>query len=91
MTKYFVTQWQIQAGNIKTNNKVKVNLCLPEFSANKTVTQEFIIDEFSESNYGMVLGRDWFQVSQNKRVPVNSKQSMKNNSFCGAHFSINFS
>ena len=36
--KYVVMQWKTKAGNFTTNKKVKVNLCLPEFSATKIVT-----------------------------------------------------
>ena len=39
------TQWHTQAVKFMTNNKVKINFFLQEFSAIKIVTWEFHVDE----------------------------------------------
>ena len=44
-----------QARKLKTNQKVKVNFCLPKFSMIKIVTWEFNVDYSAESRYGMIL------------------------------------
>ena len=36
--KYGVVHCQTQAGDIKTNHKVKLNFCLPEFIVEEIVT-----------------------------------------------------
>ena len=41
-----------------TSNKVKVDLCLPEFSVTKIVTWEFHIGESAKGRNNMILGRD---------------------------------
>ena len=47
-TKDSVIQWQTKAGNIKTNRKVKVDLCVPFFSTTQIVVWEFHVDNSSE-------------------------------------------
>ena len=46
-----VTQWKIQADNIKSNQRVKVNFYLPESSVTKVVTWEFHVDGYYKSSY----------------------------------------
>ena len=58
MTKYSVMQWQLQAGNIRNNQTVKVNCFLPEFSMTKIVTWVCNVDKSSERTYDMILGID---------------------------------
>ena len=42
-------QWKIQAGNLITNHKSKVNFCLLEFSATKYLTWDFPMNVYTES------------------------------------------
>ena len=56
-TKYPVTQWQIQAGNITTDHKVKIYLTSPDFSVTKHLTWNFCVDDFAKSSYNVILGR----------------------------------
>ena len=56
-TKYPVTQWQVQAGNITTDYKVKIYLTSPDFSVTKIVTWDFHVAEFAKSSYNVILGR----------------------------------
>ena len=51
-------KWKTQAGNFITNQKVKVYLCLLEYSATKIVTWECNVDDSSESRYATIPGRD---------------------------------
>ena len=51
--KYDVTQQKIQLGNLTTNHKVKVNLCLTESRATKIVMWDCHMDDSTESGYYM--------------------------------------
>ena len=44
-----------QARKLTTNQKVKVNFCLPEFRMTKIVTWEFHVDYSAEIRYGIIL------------------------------------
>ena len=52
ITKGSAIQWKIQEGNLTTNDKVRVNLCLTEFITTKIMTWEChvenILKEFME-------------------------------------------
>ena len=48
----------MQAGNITTNLKVKIDFTLPGFSATKTVTWECHVDDSTKSRCNMILGID---------------------------------
>ena len=49
-------QWHIQAGNINTNLKVKVDFTLPTLSAKNVVTWNCNVDDSAKSTYNMILG-----------------------------------
>ena len=51
-----MTQWEIKAGNLKTNQKVKVNFCLPDFGMKKIVIWECHVDKYSEIRYDIIVG-----------------------------------
>ena len=48
----------MKAGNLTTNQKVKVNFCLPEFSVTKTMMWECHVDKYTKSRHAMIFGRD---------------------------------
>ena len=50
-------QWQIQAGNITTNLKVKVDCALPALSVMNAVTWKCHLDDSAKGRYDMILGR----------------------------------
>ena len=52
-----MTQWEIKAGNLKTNQKVKVNFCLTEFSTTKIIMCECYVDDSTKIRYNLILGR----------------------------------
>ena len=52
--KYGVVHCQTQAGDIKTNHKVKLNFCLPEFIVEEIVTWYFNVYDYSEIRYDMI-------------------------------------
>ena len=47
---------KMQAGNITTNPKFKVNLCLPKFGETKIETWNYHVDYYSEIKYIKLLG-----------------------------------
>ena len=51
------TKWKTQAGNITTNQKVKVDPCLPEISATKIMTSEWHAGDSTKISYGVILVR----------------------------------
>ena len=51
-------QWNMQAGGITTNLKVKIDFTLPELSATVIMTWNFYVDDSDNSRYDMILGRD---------------------------------
>ena len=51
-------QWHMQAGNIPTNLKVKVDFILPALSATNFVTCKWHVDDSAKGIYDMILGRD---------------------------------
>ena len=60
----------MQAVNITSNHKVKVDFCLPGFSAPKTVTRECYVGDYYESRYGMIMGRYLLSVlGSNFKIP----------------------
>ena len=46
-----------KASNLTTNQKVKVNFCLPDFGMTKIVTWECHVDKSSEIRYDIIVGR----------------------------------
>ena len=52
-----VMQWQMQAGNITTNFKVKIDFTLPTLSATNVVTWKCHVYESARGRYDMILGR----------------------------------
>ena len=50
-------QWQIQAGDISTNLKVKIYFTFPGFSATKILVWVCCADDFVKDRYDMILGR----------------------------------
>ena len=52
-----VIQWRIQAVNITTNLRVKIDLTLPEFKVKQIVMQNCHVDDYSKGRYDMILGR----------------------------------
>ena len=53
-----MTQWKMQADDIKTNNRIKVCFCLTKLSRMKMVTWEFHVGDSAKNRYNMILGRD---------------------------------
>ena len=51
-------QWQMQAGNITTNFKVKVDFTLPTLSATNVETWTCHVDNSARGRYNMILDRD---------------------------------
>ena len=58
MEKYAPMQWHMQAGNIPTNLKVKVDFILPALSATNFVTCKCHVDDSAKGRYDMILGQD---------------------------------
>ena len=54
--KYTVMQWNMQAGNITTNIKVKVYFTLPSLSVKNSVTWKCHMDNSAKGRYHMILG-----------------------------------
>ena len=50
-------QWKMQAGNLTTDQKVKIDFTLPEFGATKIVVWYCYVDNSSKIRYNMILGR----------------------------------
>ena len=46
-----------QAGKFTTLKKVRIQFCLPEFSATKIVTWTCHVDKSTNGRYGTILGR----------------------------------
>ena len=55
--KYAVMQWLTRAGNITTNNKVKVYFTLPVISATHIVTWKCHVDDSAQGSYYTILGK----------------------------------
>ena len=55
--EYSVTQLHMQADNITTNLKVKIDFTLPKSSATKIVMCKCYVDESCKRRYDMILGR----------------------------------
>ena len=55
-TKYDVTQRQMQADNLTTDQKVRINFC-PELSPNKIFMWECHVDDSTERRYNKILIR----------------------------------
>ena len=51
-------QWHMQAGNLTTKFKVKVDFTLPALSATNVVTWNCHLDDSAKGRYNMILGRD---------------------------------
>ena len=51
-------QWNMQAGKITTNLKVKIDFTLPELSLKEIVMWYFHVDESAKGGYDMILGSD---------------------------------
>ena len=52
-------KWITQAGTIKTNQRAKVDLILPELDATKIVTWDCHVDDsLVLGRYDMIIGRD---------------------------------
>ena len=56
--KYAVIQWQMKAGNITTNLKVKVDFMLPTLSMMNAVTWKCHVDDSAKGRYNMILVQD---------------------------------
>ena len=50
-------EWQTQFTKFTTNEKVKINLCQPEFSGTKIVIWECHVDEYTTIRYDITLGK----------------------------------
>ena len=50
--------WEIQARKFTTSKKVKIHICLTEFSVTKMVTWKLHVDESTNGRYNMILGID---------------------------------
>ena len=57
LKKCAVNQWQTQAVNIKTNHKIKVKFCLPEFSATRIRMLNCHMYDSTKIRHDMVIGR----------------------------------
>ena len=55
-TKYTMTQWKTQVGNITTYHKVKVSFCIHEFSVIKIVMWEYHWDDYCVSRFDVIIG-----------------------------------
>ena len=55
--KYAVMQWHMQAGNITTNLKVKVDFTLPELVMTNVLTWKIHVDNSAKGRYYMILGQ----------------------------------
>ena len=51
-------QWNMQARNITTNYKVKVDFLLPALNPKIVVTQKINVDDSSKGRYDKIWGRD---------------------------------
>ena len=51
--KDVATQWKMKPRKYTTNQQVKANFCLPEFSVTKIVMWECHVDDSSEIRYNM--------------------------------------
>ena len=56
--KEVAMQCQTQRRNFRTNQKFKVNFCLPKSGAETIVIYECHVDESTGVRYAMILGRD---------------------------------
>ena len=52
-----VTQWRTQVDNLKTNEKFKVNPCLPKFITTKNVGWYCHLDYYAKIRYDIIIGR----------------------------------
>jgi hypothetical protein len=59
-TKAPPTNWTTKAGNLKTDQKVKVKFMLPAFHENRDIEWTCYVDESDDnlSRYDMIIGRD---------------------------------
>ena len=72
-----VMQWQMQAGNITTNFKVKIDFTLPTLSATNVVTWKCHVYESARGRYDMILGRYlWKELGLNLKFPNTSLKDM---------------
>ena len=55
LNRGIATTWNIQVGNFTTTENVKTEFFLPEFSAMKTVTWKYHMDNFTEIRCGIIL------------------------------------
>ena len=51
-------QWHMQARNVTTNLKVKVDFTLPTLRATNSVTSKWNVDDSAKGGYDMILRRD---------------------------------
>ena len=56
--KINTAKWKNQDEYLTTTKEVNVYFCLPEFSATKIVTWKCHVNDYIESRYDMILGRD---------------------------------
>ena len=52
------TEWSTQPNNFKTKYMVNIDFTLPDFSAKKIVTWKCHVDESTEGQYDMIIGRE---------------------------------
>ena len=50
-------QWNTLAGNITTNNKVKVDFTLPALSETNVMMWKFHVYDFAKGRYNIILGQ----------------------------------
>ena len=52
------TNWETEHRNFITSKRVKIDFCLPDFSATKIVTWKCHVEKSTKGRYNMILGRD---------------------------------
>ena len=55
--KYALMQWHMQAGNITTSLKVRLDFTLPALSTTNFVTWKFHMYDSAKDRYDMILGQ----------------------------------
>ena len=53
-----ISTWETQAVKFMTSKKVNIDFCLQELSVTKIVASKCHLDDYTNSRYNMILGRD---------------------------------